>query len=393
MDFRLVNAKTLPQAMDLWDECFEKKGTPFYEWYHSHYALQQNQIIGGFENDQLMTMLHLNPYVLHLREKEWKIPYIVGVATDPVARGSHVMGQLLETTFTMLRAMKVPFVILMPIYAGIYQPYGFAYTHFRKEYNLPLRSLDLGGDALDRYTLRRVPTEKAAPLLAPVYEAIMKSYHGWVKRDQRVWENTLLTAAAEGYETVVVENHGAPMGYGVYNKENGVVNVQEMLFADAPAKVRLLQYMKGFAGTWQTLHWLAADDDLTYLQLPDQQLAPKTAPFMMGRVVNATQCLQQLEIPENLLGETFVLGLKDEQIPLNTMLVKLRFTKEGTQILNTLDDPDVLMDIRAFTQLFFGALHVQALLRSGMVYAANATAAEKLEMLFPKNNNWINEYF
>lgn len=29
MDFRLVNAKTLPQAMDLWDECFEKRGRLF----------------------------------------------------------------------------------------------------------------------------------------------------------------------------------------------------------------------------------------------------------------------------------------------------------------------------------------------------------------------------
>ncbi len=393
MDFRLVNAKTLPQAMDLWDECFEKKGTPFYEWYHSSYALQQNQIVGGFENNQLMTMLHLNPYVLHLQGKEWRIPYIVGVATDPVARGSHVMGQLLETTFTMLRAMKVPFVILMPIYAGIYQPYGFAYTHFRKEYNFPLRTLDLGGNAMDRYTLRQVSTEKAASLLAPVYETAMTHYHGWVKRDQRVWENTLITAAAEGYETVVVENHGAPMGYGVYNKENGVVSVQEMLFTDASAKARLLHYMKGFSGTWQSLRWLAAADDLTYLQLSDQQLSPKVAPFMMGRIINATQCLQALTIPESLLGETLVLGLKDEQIPLNTMLVKLHFTKEGTQILNTLDDPDILLDIRAFTQLFFGALSVQALLHSGMVYAANAAAAEKLKTIFPKKNNWINEYF
>ena len=33
MDFRLINEKTLPQVAALWDECFEKKGTPFYEWY------------------------------------------------------------------------------------------------------------------------------------------------------------------------------------------------------------------------------------------------------------------------------------------------------------------------------------------------------------------------
>ena len=86
---------------DLWDYCFEKKGTPFYEWYFKEYALKQNRILGGFQDGRLQTMLHLNPYVLRVRGKDWKVPYIVGVATDPVARGQHAMGQLMETAFTI----------------------------------------------------------------------------------------------------------------------------------------------------------------------------------------------------------------------------------------------------------------------------------------------------
>ena len=67
MDFRLINEKTLPQVAALWDECFEKKGTPFYEWYFSEYALKQNKMLGGFEDHRLMTMVHLNPYTIHVR--------------------------------------------------------------------------------------------------------------------------------------------------------------------------------------------------------------------------------------------------------------------------------------------------------------------------------------
>ena len=96
MDFRLINEQTLPQAADLWDECFEKKDTPFHQWYFSQYCLKQNRILGGFRDGRLATMLHLNPYALQLRGKVWKVPYIVGVATDPVDRGSHVMGQLID---------------------------------------------------------------------------------------------------------------------------------------------------------------------------------------------------------------------------------------------------------------------------------------------------------
>ena len=51
MDFRLLNSAFLPQAAELWDYCFEKKGDPFYEWYFSEYCLKQNSVIGGFDGE------------------------------------------------------------------------------------------------------------------------------------------------------------------------------------------------------------------------------------------------------------------------------------------------------------------------------------------------------
>lgn len=393
MDFRLLQEQALPQAADLWDYCFEKKGTPFFEWYFKEYALKQNRILGGFQDGKLQTMLHLNPYVLHLRGRDYKVPYIVGVATDPVARGQHVMGQLMDTAFTTLRALKVPFVILMPIYAGIYQPYGFAWTHLRKSYSLPLAQLDLAGSLLEGFTVERIDTRTAEKQVAPVYERAMAGYHGYVVRDHRVWENTLITAAQENFETVVVKVDGAPRAYALYSREGETVTVQELVAVDAPAKVRLLQYFKGLAGIYKTLKWLAADDDLTYLQLPDQSLAPQEAPFMMGRVLNAAACLKLLPVPEGLLGKELVLALKDEQIALNTMLVKVQFTKEGTKLLNTVDDPKVLMDVAGFTQLFFGLYSVEQLQRAGTIYLADEETKEILDKLFPQENNFINEYF
>ena len=393
MDFRLLQEDTLPQAASLWDYCFEKKGTPFYEWYFREYALKQNRILGGFQDGKLQTMLHLNPYGLQVRGKTWKIPYIVGVATDPVARGHHVMGQLMETAFTMLRAMQVPFVILMPIYAGIYQPYGFAWTHLRKHYTLPLAGLDLAGRTLDGYEPERVDTAKARDLVAPVYATAMERYHGYAVRDQRVWDNTLTTAARENFETVILRNDGAPKAYALYNREGDKVTVQELAAVDPPAKIRLLQYFKGLAGIHKTLDWLAPEDDLTFLQLPDQALAPQEAPFMMGRVINGAACLKALPVPQELQGKTLVLGLKDEQIVLNTMLVKLQFKEDGIQLLNTLDDPEVLLDVGTFTQLFFGLYGACQLQQAGMIYVDSKNALEILDKLFPRENNFINEYF
>lgn len=393
MDFRLINEETLPQAADLWDECFEKKDTPFHQWYFKDYCLKQNRILGGFQDGRLATMLHLNPYVLQLRGRAWKVPYIVGVATDPVDRGSHVMGQLMETTFTMLRAMKVPFVILMPIFAGIYQPYGFSYTYLRKQYKLPLAQLDFAGSTLQGFTVKRGNPGEYQAEMAAIYAKAMESYHGYAIRDERVWNNTIVTAQQENFQAVILEEDGAPKAYALYNKEGMTIFIQEMLSVDAPSQIRLFQYFKGLAGTYTTLDYLAPEDDLTYLRLKDQSLAPQEKPFMMGRVLNAAQCLKALPYGPELVGRELVMGLKDEQIALNTMLVKLRFTDHGLELLNTVDDATVLMDEAAFTQLFFGAYSVNDLLKAGMIFVADKESKEVLEKLFPKENNFINEYF
>ena len=91
MDCRIVTETELPQVMALWDYCFEKKDEPFYQWYFQEYCLQHNLVVGGFSEDDghLQNMMHLNPYSILLRGQEERVPYIVGVATDPADRGRH----------------------------------------------------------------------------------------------------------------------------------------------------------------------------------------------------------------------------------------------------------------------------------------------------------------
>ena len=393
MDFRLINEKTLPQVAALWDECFEKKGTPFYEWYFSEYALKQNKMLGGFEDHRLMTMVHLNPYTIHVRNKDFRVPYLVGVATAPEARGRHVMGELMDKTFTMLRAMKVPFVVLMPIHAGIYLPYGFSFTALRTQYELPLREIDLVGESLTGYTFHRISTKEAEALLAPVYDDAMAAYTGYVKRNHQEWENLLGSGSREGLETVVLKNGEKTCGYALYQKGEGIITIQELMALAPAAKLELLRYFKGFYGTFEKLSYLGPCDDLLYLRLSSQQLAPRMVPFMMGRIVNAAQVLQSLSVPDCLVGRELVIGIRDEQVPLNTMLVKMHFDEKGITLFNTLDDPTILMDISSLTQLFFGTYGARELKDAGFIHVEEESSLWTLETLFPKKVNFINEYF
>ena len=159
MIYRVLSKERMYQAEELWDYCFEKKTEPFFQYYFEQYCGKDNMVIGGFdkvgEEETLRTMLHVNPYMLHLRGQEMLVPYLVGIATAPEARGQHLLRPLLETAFEVLRSQGFPFVTLMPISAGIYLPYEFAYCYYRHEYKMPLAKLRIAeiGEELDNLTV------------------------------------------------------------------------------------------------------------------------------------------------------------------------------------------------------------------------------------------------
>lgn len=157
MNYKLVTEAELPQVMELWDYCFEKKEDPFFQWYFREYCLTHNLIMGGFSEatNRLVNMLHLNPYRILLRGREEVVPYIVGVATDPAARGQELTKGLLRASFRALHDRMSPFALLMPIYAGIYQKYDFAFCYQKHLYEMPLDRLEIpfpAGDLrIERY--------------------------------------------------------------------------------------------------------------------------------------------------------------------------------------------------------------------------------------------------
>ena len=143
MEFNKISEQDRMQVEELWDYCFEKREEPFFQYYFQHYCFEQNTVWGAQQEGRLQSMLHLNPYVLALRGREQNIPYVVGVATAEAARGKHLMGELLQACFSALRKQGTDFVYLMPIYAGIYLPYGFSFCYERLKYSWAKGQLSL----------------------------------------------------------------------------------------------------------------------------------------------------------------------------------------------------------------------------------------------------------
>ncbi|MCQ2362223.1 MAG: GNAT family N-acetyltransferase [Acidaminococcaceae bacterium] len=344
MIFRVVNEKRLPKVKELWAQCFEKDGDPFFEYYFSEYCLKNNTVLGGFdEQDNLLTMLHLNPYMLRLRGAEILTPYIVGVATAEKARGKHLMGELLQMAFQILRSQDFPFVFLMPITKEIYEPYGFAFVDFRQEYDLA----KIHGNP--QYQFEKI--EPSQKVLAPLYDVFTKDCNSVLRTDFQ-WNKLLSVVKVENTQCELIKDNGKDIGYLFIEKDNKVT-----------------EYIN--------LHNEATGD---------------VKPFMMARCIDVRVALAKMNVTK-CPDCSFIILVGDDFIEENNHLLEVAVQDGKLSYASTDGEEDFAMDIDVFTQLYFGVKDVLDFVEQGEILVKNSLKLAALSRLFPKSKTYINEYF
>ena len=90
-----------------------------------------------------------------------------------------------------------------------------------------------------------------------------------------------------------------------------------------------------------------------------------------------------------------VVLLTDKVIDRNNHLLKLYVKDGAVEVKSTIEQEEVIMDMGAFTQLYFGAFSVTELFEAGRIRVKAGAEAKLslLESLFPKQRTFINEYF
>ena len=163
---------------------------------------------------------------LNVRGKVQPVSYMVGVATDPIARRGGIGGRLLKSSLEELKARKQGITILMPSKAAFYQQYGWDLYAHQWVQTLPLEELRALTDKTMEFGL--IEDVSQWPMLAPVYEQYTKDLTGYAVRGEKEWTRLLESLFAEGVRIAYVrgpvaadgEGNGNPAGHGAAS-QNG----------------------------------------------------------------------------------------------------------------------------------------------------------------------------
>lgn len=161
----------------LWHDCFPEDSQAFIDYYYEEKA-KDNQLLIKKQNGFIAAMAHVNPYKLQMKQEEWNIGYVVGVATEISRRHNGHMKDILLKMMNDMSEQNIPFTFLMPAAQEIYLPFQFAFISDSSV----LKLTDSAKDKLERRACSDTP-EDCVTAAAYMEQWLKERYEVYCKRD------------------------------------------------------------------------------------------------------------------------------------------------------------------------------------------------------------------
>lgn len=125
---RKLDPKEHGRTRELWEKIFTEDAPEFLDYYYSE-KVKENEIYVIEDDGEIVSMIHLNPYLMRIGNEIQNTHYIVAVATDENYRRKGLMATLLHHVMDVMQKRGEPFTFLMPASESIYKPFGFEFIY------------------------------------------------------------------------------------------------------------------------------------------------------------------------------------------------------------------------------------------------------------------------
>ncbi|MDT3424952.1 putative acetyltransferase [Paenibacillus forsythiae] len=388
MELRQLNPDDIESNMDLLRYAFQLKWDP-ERLAAKRRNFKPEQFWGAFEEGRLKAQLQLLPLKLYVQGRKLDMGGIANVSTWPEDRRRGHVTHLLVRVLRHMRENGQTISCLHPFSVGFYRKYGWEiYTEY-KEYTIETKHFPPRAAA--EGNVARV--KAGIPLLQRVYEDYASRYNGTLVRDEAWWGKLLKSGTAAVY----FRPDGKPGGYILYDIEERVMTVHEMVHEDERARQALWNFIVNHDSMIDKAILTAPMDDMLPFLLPNPRIVQEIMPYFMGRIVNVEEFVRQYAFGRTGEQTRISVKLTDSYAPWNEGVWNLIVTEDGRGMFTPSapeenGEADLSCDIGSWTALLMGYRRPAELYGLGRIFGSE-NAVHRLDAVLPKRQTYLLDYF
>lgn len=389
ISYQMVEEEDTQAVKALWQYCFDDEER-FVAWYFAHYY-QARHTLGAYRGSDLVGATQMIPYQIALRGVSIPVGYIVGVSTAPEARRSGIGRGMLVGALTAMRERGENLGLLMPFEGSFYYPYQWRFCYFQHQYSLAITELNALRKPYGQ--MKRVDPWAHIFVLSGIYQGFMRGKNGYVLRSEENWRNLIGDWQLDNCFCYLLMKQGVAEGYVFYYFAGEKLVIREMAYLHYMARCGLLDFIYGHRSHKCLVEWSAAVDDGAEFLFAKTKTGGVVYPFLMARIVDVRGLLTEMVYGADV--PSMKIDIVDPLLKWNNGLFDFSVTNGQGQVSLCINqgDWDLQIGIESLTQLVMGAVDCSALRYQQLLAVANEEAFARLEALWPKMVNYINEHY
>ena len=372
------HGKTRP----LWEEVFTEDTKEFLDYYY-YIKTRDNQIYVVEEEEQICSMLQLNPYRLKVGNKELPSAYIIAVATKEVCRGRGYMGALLRTALADMYQAKIPFTFLMPAAEAIYSPYDFRFI-YDQCIGSPAQLSSEAEELKEACSFTDAALWNAEEITDFFDRNFSERWQVYAVRDAAYYQTMILEQSSEHGGVRLIKDGGEIKGVYAYAAEEGL-EIREPLFLDGYENA-FLRSVRQLAANGQPC---IKDEDIKIYACPENMSYGKK-PVIMARIVCLPELLKAMTVPENLSVDCSF-AVIDPLIRQNSCVWRVTSASGESELhARETEDSEGVLSVDLLAELLFGRIEA-ARLKDNNKVVMTEHLAEELDKITKLTKVFLNE--
>lgn len=409
MEVRLLKQQEHGKTRLLWEKVFQEDSKAFLDYYY-FFKTRENSVYVVEEDEEIRSMLHLNPFLIQVGEGQFDVRYIIAVATEESYRKRGYMGMLLRKAMQAMYQEKQPFTFLMPAAEAIYTPYDFRFVYDQNVWKYTV---------VEKQEQKSLPVSEAgigdgADLAAFFMEYFSERFQIYAVRDEQYYQTMLFEQQSENGGIAILKRSEKIVGCFLYGDEDGL-EIREPLY--------LKEYeTKFWAAVGKVCEKHGQKEALVYAGISEEEKIgtvefQKQKPTIMVRILHLESLLRLLKTKA---GEQIdcSFAVLDSILTQNSRVWKLQSSpigesEEGEEAVKEADvakevekqrlsdcetkiyvreteDSEGVLSIAALTSLLFGYKSVEEVAEEPDVFLSERLKGE-LKKIQPFDKIYLNE--